>query len=61
MADLYPIEAYDAIDHLNSWVRAPKEDGSSFYSPKFAIYDWKLELIKQAILHNIAKLEAITM
>jgi hypothetical protein len=56
----YPPEAFAALDRLNTWIRAPKE-GLWFSSPWRAIYDWKIELIRDAIASEIATLKPVKL
>ena len=57
----YPIEAYVALDRLNSWVRSKGYWEWSHHGPKYVIYDWKNELIKAAIKNGIATTSAIRL
>ena len=54
----YPVEAFSALDRLNSWVRSPSAR-NWFRSPRHAIYDWKIHLIRDAIDKGEAKLSAV--
>jgi hypothetical protein len=55
----YPVEAYAAIDQLNSWVRSKEYWEWSFSGPKWAVYDWKIALIESALRDGIGNPSAI--
>jgi hypothetical protein len=59
MSDLLAPAVLRSIDALNSWVRSDSHRRFAMHSPKYAIYEWKRLIIREAIAADAAELKAI--
>lgn len=57
--DLLDSQILASLDALNSWVRSDSHRRYAMNSPKYAIYEWKRFIIREAVAAGTAELKAI--